>query len=75
MIAAPQIAAPSSGDCTFELDECGWSNVMSRERVDDIDWERVSGQSVRTATHDHTLGTEKGNLHWSCNNSLFLLGL
>lgn len=58
--AAPQVAAPGSGDCTFEVDECGWSNVGSRERLDDIDWERTSGQSLRTATQDHTLGTEKG---------------
>ncbi|XP_024085884.1 MAM and LDL-receptor class A domain-containing protein 1-like isoform X4 [Cimex lectularius] len=59
---APQIAAPGSGDCTFEVDECGWSNVVSRERLDDIDWERSSGQSVRTTARDHTLGTEKGYL-------------
>ncbi|XP_039298033.1 MAM and LDL-receptor class A domain-containing protein 1-like [Nilaparvata lugens] len=59
---APQIAAPGSGDCTFEVDECGWSNIMSRERLDDIDWERTSGQSLRTSTHDHTLGSEKGYL-------------
>lgn len=61
-LAAPQIAAPGSGDCTFEVDECGWSNVVSRERMDDIDWERTSGQSVRTTARDHTLGTEKGKL-------------
>jgi hypothetical protein len=51
-----------SGDCTFEVDECGWSNVGTRERVDDIDWDRVSGQATRTSTHDHTLGSEKGKL-------------
>ncbi|XP_063218533.1 MAM and LDL-receptor class A domain-containing protein 1-like [Bacillus rossius redtenbacheri] len=56
----PQIAATSPGDCTFEIDECGWSNAASRERVDDLDWDRVSGQATRMATHDHTLGTEKG---------------
>ncbi|XP_046682188.1 MAM and LDL-receptor class A domain-containing protein 1-like [Homalodisca vitripennis] len=59
---APQVAAPGSGDCTFEVDECGWSNVGSRERLDDIDWERTSGQSLRTAAQDHTIGTEKGYL-------------
>ncbi|XP_026677384.1 MAM and LDL-receptor class A domain-containing protein 1-like [Diaphorina citri] len=58
---APQIAA-SNGDCTFEVDECGWSNVVSRERLDDIDWERTSGAALRSAVHDHTLGTEKGYL-------------
>lgn len=61
--AAPQIAAPMSGDCTFEVDECGWSNVGTRDRLDDIDWDRISGQATRTPTHDHTLGTEKGKLH------------
>lgn len=60
-IAAPQIAAATSGDCTFEVDECGWSNVISRERLDDIDWERTSGAALRSTAHDHTLGTEKGN--------------
>lgn len=60
-LAAPQIAA-SNGDCTFEVDECGWSNVVSRERLDDIDWERTSGAALRSAVHDHTLGTEKGYL-------------
>lgn len=61
VIAAPQIAAATSGDCTFEVDECGWSNVISRERLDDIDWERTSGAALRSTAHDHTLGTEKGN--------------
>ena len=61
--AAPQIAAPMSRDCTFEVDECGWSNAGARDRVDDIDWDRVSGQATRTSTHDHTLGSEKGKLH------------
>jgi hypothetical protein len=61
--AAPQIAAPMSGDCTFEVDECGWSNVGTRDRLDDLDWDRISGQATRTPTHDHTLGTEKGKLH------------
>lgn len=60
-LAAPQIAATTSGDCTFEVDECGWSNVASRERLDDIDWERTSGAALRSTAHDHTLGTEKGN--------------
>lgn len=60
VLAAPQIAAATSGDCTFEVDECGWSNVGSRERLDDIDWERTSGAALRSTAHDHTLGTEKG---------------
>lgn len=58
--AAPQIAAATPGDCTFEVDECGWSNTGGRDRFDDIDWDRVSGQATRTTTQDHTMGTEKG---------------
>nr|CAD7201256.1 unnamed protein product [Timema douglasi] len=58
--ATPQIAAATIGDCTFEIDECGWSNAAARERVDDIDWDRTSGQATRTSTHDHTMGSEKG---------------
>lgn len=42
------------------MDECGWSNIASRERLDDIDWERTSGAALRSAAIDHTLGTEKG---------------
>ena len=59
-LAAPQVAAATPGDCTFEVDECSWSNVGTRERKDDIDWDRVSGQATRTNTYDHTLGSEKG---------------
>jgi hypothetical protein len=64
--AAPQIAAPTPGDCTFEVDECGWINVQSRERMDDIDWERVSGLSTsegrpKILTFDHTLSSDKGS--------------
>ncbi|KAK7601263.1 hypothetical protein V9T40_008704 [Parthenolecanium corni] len=59
---APQIAAPMNGDCTFEVDECGWSNVGSRDRLDDIDWERTTGAALRNTAHDHTLGSEKGYL-------------
>ncbi|XP_046406809.1 MAM and LDL-receptor class A domain-containing protein 1-like [Ischnura elegans] len=56
----PQVAAPIPGDCSFEVDECGWSNVGSRERYDDLDWERISGQGVRVPSQDHTQGNEKG---------------
>ncbi|GLG93676.1 Uncharacterized protein GBIM_01019 [Gryllus bimaculatus] len=66
----PQIAAAMPGDCTFEVDECAWSNAAQRERVDDIDWERVSGQATRTSTHDHTLGSEKGFLMTLARNNV-----
>ncbi|XP_066995371.2 MAM and LDL-receptor class A domain-containing protein 2 [Anabrus simplex] len=36
--AAPQVAAPDTGDCTFEVDECGWTSSGNREGVR---WERV----------------------------------
>ncbi|KAJ9580899.1 hypothetical protein L9F63_023923, partial [Diploptera punctata] len=67
---APQIAAASPGDCTFEVDECGWANSGSREHVDDIDWDRISGQATRTTTHDHTLGSEKGYLMSLARNNV-----
>ncbi|KAL0267745.1 UNVERIFIED_CONTAM: hypothetical protein PYX00_009926 [Menopon gallinae] len=57
---SPQIAAVEPGDCRFESDECGWVNSSPRERVDDIDWDRISGQATRPVLNDHTLGTEKG---------------
>ena len=39
---APQVAATTPGDCSFEDDECGWSNPDQREGVDELDWERKS---------------------------------
>ena len=38
----PQVAAASPGDCSFEDDECGWSNPGQREGGDELDWERKS---------------------------------
>ncbi|KAE8746542.1 hypothetical protein FOCC_FOCC006776 [Frankliniella occidentalis] len=60
--AAPQVAASSRVDCTFEVDECGWVNVAPRERRDDMDWERVSGAGQRSQLRDHTVGSDKGSL-------------
>lgn len=37
--ASPQVAAPNSRDCTFEIDECDWVNSRDPDRVE---WERVS---------------------------------
>ncbi|KAJ1526311.1 hypothetical protein ONE63_009461 [Megalurothrips usitatus] len=59
---APQVAASSRVDCTFEVDECGWVNVAPRERRDDMDWERVSGAGQRSQLRDHTVGSDKGSL-------------
>lgn len=58
--AAPQVAASSRVDCTFEVDECGWVNVAPRERRDDMDWERVSGAGQRSQLRDHTVASDKG---------------
>ncbi|XP_076240452.1 MAM and LDL-receptor class A domain-containing protein 1 [Calliopsis andreniformis] len=38
---APQVAAPTPRDCTFEVDECDWINSRNPDRVE---WERVSVQ-------------------------------
>lgn len=35
-------------------------NASPRERTDDFDWDRITGQAMRPLQMDHTLGTEKG---------------
>lgn len=57
-LGAPQTAAGLSGDCTFEIDECGWANVAGR--TDEMDWERRLGSNARTPISDHTLGAATG---------------
>lgn len=59
--SAPQTAAGLSGDCTFEIDECGWSNIRPAARSDEMDWERRLGSNARTPIPDHTLGAATGN--------------
>ncbi|CAL8109886.1 unnamed protein product [Orchesella dallaii] len=59
--SAPQTAAGLSGDCTFEIDECGWANVGPASRTDEMDWERRLGSNARTAISDHTIGSPTGN--------------
>ena len=54
------MAAGNPGDCTFELDECGWRNPRASDRVDEADWVRVLAADSRAPTRDHTLGTLKG---------------
>ncbi|GLH08185.1 Apical endosomal glycoprotein [Gryllus bimaculatus] len=41
--AAPQVAAPDAGDCTFEIDECGWASSGNRQGVE---WERAPTRSL-----------------------------
>jgi len=58
---APQVAATTPGDCSFQDDECGWSNPEKREGVDELDWERKSAaDGERFPLADHTTGDEAG---------------
>ncbi|XP_063609951.1 MAM and LDL-receptor class A domain-containing protein 1-like [Penaeus indicus] len=58
--SAPQVAAGNNGDCTFEVDECGWTNPGPRERADEIDWVRTVAADNRAPSRDHTIGTAQG---------------
>lgn len=55
VIVAPQVAAPTPRDCTFEVDECDWINSRDPNRVE---WERVSTQalSLRNQRKPYTNG-------------------
>ena len=58
---APQVAASSPGDCSFEDDECGWQNPDSRDNVDELEWERNSAvDGGRFPLNDHTTGSQGG---------------
>lgn len=61
--SAPQAAAASTqqNDCNFETDECGWTNAVTRENMDDIDWIRHPAENSRMQfVKDHTTYTSKG---------------
>ncbi|KAJ9586122.1 hypothetical protein L9F63_020234, partial [Diploptera punctata] len=47
--ASPQVASPKAQDCTFEVDECGWTNVPSSRGRDKIEWQRmpIRSQNIR----------------------------
>jgi len=58
---APQVAATGPGDCSFEDDECGWSNPEKRDKVDELDWERMAAsEGSRYPLTDHTTGSQDG---------------
>ena len=59
-IGAPQIAGNKAGDCTFEVDECGWTNPSPRDRVDTVDFVRTVASESRAPLSDHTIGTPQG---------------
>ncbi|KAG0714862.1 MAM and LDL-receptor class A domain-containing protein 2 [Chionoecetes opilio] len=56
----PAAMPPSSGDCTFEQDTCGWSNPGSRQRVDSLQYLRTRASKFAFPTTDHTTGSQKG---------------
>uniref|UniRef100_A0A6A7FLR1 MAM and LDL-receptor class A domain-containing protein 2-like n=1 Tax=Hirondellea gigas TaxID=1518452 RepID=A0A6A7FLR1_9CRUS len=58
--SAPQIAGNNLGDCTFEVDECGWISPGARDRLDEIDWVRTVASENREPRTDHTIGTQQG---------------
>ncbi|KAF2344949.1 MAM domain, partial [Trinorchestia longiramus] len=58
--SAPQVAGNNLGDCTFEVDECGWINPGIRDRLDEIDWIRTIASENREPKTDHTIGTPQG---------------
>ncbi|KAK7085061.1 hypothetical protein SK128_019051 [Halocaridina rubra] len=55
-----EASPPSSGDCTFEEDTCGWSNPALRNRLDDLDFLRVKATEFVFPTNDHTTGHQNG---------------
>ena len=62
------------GECDFELDTCGYSDLEAR---DDFDWTRHQGPTLTYSTGpktDHTTLTDKGtrNLNRTSINSLIL---
>ena len=54
------MASSTDGDCAFEDDSCGWSN-LERNSNDELNWERVEARSDgRFPQSDHTTGTRDG---------------
>ncbi|XP_066937100.1 MAM and LDL-receptor class A domain-containing protein 1-like [Macrobrachium rosenbergii] len=55
-----EASPPTSGDCTFEEDTCGWSNPSLRHRLDDVDFLRVRATEYVFPANDHTTGNQQG---------------
>ncbi|XP_078391706.1 apical endosomal glycoprotein-like isoform X2 [Cetorhinus maximus] len=54
---------PSIGACDFELDLCGWKNVLN-PKLDSKDWDWTNGQTpsyFKGPKVDHTLGNSQGH--------------
>lgn len=61
---------PSSGDCTFEDDTCGWNNPGSHQRVDNLQFLRVRASEFAFPTTDHSTGTRQGEGQVDGNDAL-----
>jgi hypothetical protein len=70
---APQVAAPLAGDCTFEVDECGWTSGQGARGRDRIEWQRVPVRTQniryqrRPSRNDQISSNENGNLTFQSN--------
>ena len=70
---APQVAAPLAGDCTFEVDECGWTSGQGARGRDRIEWQRVPVRTQniryqrRPSINAQISSNENGNLMFQSN--------
>ena len=70
---APQVAAPLAGDCTFEVDECGWTSGQGARGRNRIEWQRVPVRTQyiryqRRPSRIAQIGSnENGNLTFQSN--------
>lgn len=62
LVASPQVASSSAGDCAFEDDMCGWTNPNRNDGIDEINWERLDARTgeARYPQTDHTTGDRQG---------------
>ena len=67
------MAAPLAGDCTFEVDECGWTSGQGARGRDRIEWQRapVRTQNIRyqrrPSSNAQIGSNENGNLTFHSN--------
>lgn len=70
---APQVAAPLAGDCTFEVDDCGWTSGQGSKGRDRIEWQRlpVRTQNIRyqrrPSTNTQIGSNENGKVKFQSN--------
>jgi len=69
-LVSPQVASPAAGDCTFEVDECGWTNIPGSRGRDKIEWQRLPMRSQNARYHRKpSSNTQSGSNH---NGNTFL---